>query len=196
VGVLINIKEDENSDSISRYKTEGDDLLIWYDSQYREKIQQRNRQLKEAFEQVFSDHLTFFGTGDELQAGIEKFLAVYNKNDKERAHKKENLPAEVIKKKDLVLYFRENEGYEIAEKVKEFIATAQQEELTEEEKMFLVKYVLFSNVSSQFIMELNQRYELKKLPDALNALFDVKRELAFFLRFYKPQDFNMPLFNE
>ncbi|MFW5700670.1 MAG: hypothetical protein ACOCWM_03185, partial [Cyclobacteriaceae bacterium] len=88
------------------------------------------------------------------------------------------------------LYFRENEGYELAEKVQEFITKAQQEELSDEDKMFLVKYVLFSNVSSQFVLELNQRYDLKKLPEAMNALFDVKRELPFFLRFYKPQDFN------
>ena len=195
VGVLIDIKENENSENIQKYKEEGDDLLIWYEPQYSEKIHQRNQQLKEAFEQVFSDHLTFFSDGKELQKGLENFLNVYHHKNKVANNKKEDLPAEVIKKTDLALYFQENQGYEIAEKVQEFIAKAQQEELSDEEKMFLVKFVLFSNVSSQFILELNHRYELKKLPEALNALFDVKRELPFFLRFYKPQDFKRPGLN-
>ncbi len=190
VGLLIDIKEDENSENIKKYKEEGDDLLIWYEPQYRQEVYQRSEQLKEAFEQVFSDHLTFFSDGVELQKGIERFLSLYHKKNKVKEDKKEDLPAEVKKKKDLALYFRENEGYELAEKVQEFITKAQQEELSDEDKMFLVKYVLFSNVSSQFVLELNQRYDLKKLPEAMNALFDVKRELPFFLRFYKPQDFN------
>jgi len=192
VGTLIDVKEKDESENILKYKKEGDDLLIWYEPAYREKIYGRNQQLKEAFEQVFDDRLIFFDNGEELQKGIEKFLSAYNIKHNVSDNKKEDLPVEMKKKHDLALFFRENEGYEIAEKVKEFIDTCQQDEISEEEKMFLVKYVLFSNVSSHFIMELNNRYELKNLPTALNALFDVKRELSFFLRFYKSYDFSSP----
>lgn len=192
VGVLIDIKEDENSKSIQKYKENGDDLLIWYETKYREEVYQRNLKLKEAYEQVFDDHLVFFADGVSLQEGIERFLSVYNKQNKLSSEKKEDIPEEMKQKKDLALFFRENEGYEIAEKVNEFISKAQQEQVSDEEKMFLVKYILFSNVSSHFILELNRRYELKKLPEALNSLFDVKRELPFLLRFYKSHDFSTP----
>jgi hypothetical protein len=192
VGILIDVKEKEESENIQNYKKEGDDLLIWYEPAYRAKIYGRNQLLKEAFHQVFDDHLTFFDNGVDLQKGIEKFLTAYNKKHNVSDNKKEELPVEMKNKHDLALFFRENEGYEIAEKVNEFIDTCKKDEISEEEKMFLVKYVLFSNVSSQFILELNQRYDLKNLPSALNALFDVKRELSFFLRFYKAYDFSSP----
>ena len=186
-GYIFDTGEKTDSKSVKEYIENGDENLYAFDAEYRQKVKNRNENLEKAFLTVFNDNLVFFDSGVELQEGISRFLAQYNKEyESKPIDDQEELPERFKNLKDVALYFNKETGYEIAERIKEFIDTCQKDEISDEEGMFLVKYTLYSNLSAQFILELNRRHELKKLPDALKSLFDLDRELEFYLRFYKP----------
>lgn len=189
-GFIYDIKEKETDESIKKYQDKGDESLFLFDDKYRSETKSRNQQLEDAFKETFGDVLTFFDDGQKMHQGVVEFLKNYNeKYAKKDFKEEEEIPDKYKQLQDIALYFNKNIGYEIAERAQEFIDTAQKEEITEEEAQFLVKYIIFSNLSPQFLLELNQRYDLKKVPEAMKSLFDLKRELPFFLRFYKPYFF-------
>ena len=188
-GYIFDTGEEKESESIKEYADTGDENLYVFDDKYQNKVNERNENLEKAFLAEFNDNLVFFDSGIELQEGISRFLAQYNKNYEAKPVTEEDVPERFKKLNDVALYFNKETGYEIAERTKEFIDVCKKDSISEEESMFLVKYTLYSNLSAHLILELNKRYELKKLPEALKSLFDLDRELEFFLRFYKPNYF-------
>ncbi|MGK7393338.1 MAG: DUF3843 family protein [Candidatus Cyclobacteriaceae bacterium M3_2C_046] len=193
-GPIIPIQKNLESKDVQDYQEKGEPDLFYFDPDYRKKTLDKVAATYASYQEVFGDDLVFFENGQALKEGVTKFIShhnqKYNTDESSLEHDLvNNIPEGFMEKKDLALFFNQGVGYEIISSLKHFLDLAQKETTNQEEEVEMINYVIFSNLSAQFILELNRRYNLHNLSQALRVNIDLKRELEYYLRFYKSGDF-------
>ena len=191
-----------NNAMIREYQEKGEPQLYDYVESYRKKVLEAQMKLEETFRSFFKDHLVIMESEEALKGSLKEYYRFHQKevnSGKKLFVVKEEPELQFAPDYDgdvegVAIYERKGK-LEFVEDIKRFIQIAcMDEEPDREERLFLEDYVVFSDFSAPFFIELNKRYDLKNLHAAFNvpkAIFDMNPDqmLSYYLRFLKPLDF-------